>query len=172
MILTRTILKLLHPRLSLPSTFLHYALYPSLPRQRLFFEFGSAVHYLHTSNISKIVTEPKNPITRSTLLAKYTTRVPCPIPAPFRTDLVINKCWIGKAFCATTVDLRAHFQNTGLMKMTPSSHVSLSVRQQPQSALVTLDGKEKSMSPTLPLPDRTSHLLFDSEETNRPSTNC
>lgn len=65
-----------------------------------------------------------------------------------------------------------HFQDTGLMKMTPSSHVSLKVRQQPQSALVTLDGKEKSMSSPLPLPYRTSHLLFDSEETYRPSTNC
>jgi hypothetical protein len=56
--------------------------------------------------------------------------------------------------------------------MTPSSHVSLKVRQQPQSALVTLDGKEKSMLSTLPIPDRTSHLLFDSKETHRPSTNC
>jgi hypothetical protein len=35
-ILTRTILKLLHPRLSIPSTSLHYTPYPSLPLQRLF----------------------------------------------------------------------------------------------------------------------------------------
>lgn len=34
------------------------------------------------------------------------------------------------------------------MRMTSSSHVSLKVRQQPLSALVTLDGKEKSTSST------------------------
>jgi len=35
------------------------------------------------------------------------------------------------------------------MRMTSSSHVSLKVRQQPLSALVTLDGKEKSALHTL-----------------------
>jgi hypothetical protein len=43
------------------------------------------------------------------------------------------------------------------MRMTSSSHVSLKVRQQPLSALVTLDGKEKS---TLSAPKK-SDWFFD-----------
>lgn len=50
--------------------------------------------------------------------------------------------------------------------MTPSSHVSLKVRQQPQSALVTLDGKEKSMSPPHASLETNLLLTADSEETD------
>jgi hypothetical protein len=50
--------------------------------------------------------------------------------------------------------------------MTPSSHVSLKVRQQPQSALVTLDGKEKSMSLA---PSFQNEFLTDCRQRGNPS---
>lgn len=48
--------------------------------------------------------------------------------------------------------------------MAPSSCVSLKVRQQPQSALVTLDGKEKCTSPVLKVSAQPIKLILDQHE--------